>query len=96
MKSIYTKSTLNKITRKNSFEYKLARNIACKYLEVHAVPWSSKDEKGKCIATGIAATTFHKDDEYSLKSFIHHYVNVLKIPVSFAKRYENLPIKSWT
>ena len=93
--SIYTKKELNTITRKNNFEYRLARNIACKYTKVWAVAWSSEDENGKRIAIGVNATTFSDYEEYELKSFILFYKK-LGIEVSFAKCYENLPITSWT
>ena len=95
MKSIYTKTELNRIKRSNSFSYKLARNISCKYGSVYAVSWSSLDEEGNAIAVGSSSIEFYKDEDYELKSFIHHYSNVLGCKISFAKCYDNLPIKSW-
>lgn len=94
MESIYKKSILNKITR-NNYQYRLARNIACKYDYVWAVAWDSLDENDNLIAVGVNAKPIHKNDEFELKSFIHHHVNVCNHKISFAKCYDNLPIKSW-
>ena len=95
MKSIYKKTELNRITRSNSFSYKLARNIACKYGSVYAVHWSSEDEEGNTIAIGASVEVFREEEEYALKSFIYHYSHILGLKISFAKCYNNLPIKSW-
>ena len=95
MKSVYSKTVLNRIKRSNSFNYKLARNIACKYSSVYAVAWDSLDEAGNPVAVGSSFKEFRKDENYALKSFIHHYSKVLGFKISFAKCYDNLPVKSW-
>ena len=95
MKSFYTKTELNKIKRSNSFNYRLSKNIARKYGSVYAVAWSNLDEEGNPIAVGSSSKEFHKEEDYGLKSFIHHYSNVLGYKISFAKCYNNLPLKSW-
>lgn len=94
MKSIYTKSELAKINRNNSFEYKLARNIATKYGEVYAVAWNLEDSEGNNVAVGSQFRIFSKDEGNELKSFIKFY-NEAKIKISFAKCFENLPCETW-